>query len=128
MSCSVNPVLLTLVLRIVLGTNSVLFKMEQFISWLPSGHLAVSFFPSDGSYVRAQSLQLCPALCYTLACSPPGSSVHGNLQARILEWVALPSSIGSSRLRDQTHSSCIAGRCFTAEHQGSQVAVLVSVK
>ena len=45
MSYSVNPILLTPVLRIVLGTDSVLFKMEQFMSWLPSGHLAVSFFP-----------------------------------------------------------------------------------
>ena len=36
-------------------------------------------------------------------CSPPGSSVHGILQARILEWVAISSSSGSSRLRDQTH-------------------------
>ena len=41
--------------------------------------------------------------------SPPGSSVHGILQARILEWVAISSSSGSSQLRDQTHVSCIAG-------------------
>ena len=39
--------------------------------------------------------------------SPPGSSVHGILQARILEWVAMPSSRGPSRPRDQTHSSCL---------------------
>ena len=45
-------------------------------------------------------------------CSPPGSSVHGNLQARILEWVAISFSRGSSRPRDQTHVSRIAGRCF----------------
>ena len=42
---SVNPILLTPVLRIVLGTDAVLFKMEQFMSWLSSGQLAVSFFP-----------------------------------------------------------------------------------
>jgi len=41
--------------------------------------------------------------------SPPGSSVHGILQARILEWVAIPFSRGSSRPRDQTPVSCIAG-------------------
>ena len=47
-------------------------------------------------------------------CSPPGSSVHGGiLQARILEWVAMPSSRGSSQPRDQTHVSCIAGGFFT---------------
>ena len=48
--------------------------------------------------------------------SPPGSSVHGILQARMLEWVAVPSSRGSSRPRDQTHIpsiSCIAVRFFT---------------
>ena len=46
-------------------------------------------------------------------CSPPGSSVHGILQARILEWVAIPSSRGSSQLRDQTQASRIAGGFFT---------------
>ena len=43
----------------------------------------------------------------------PGFSVHGILQARILEWVAMPSSRGSSRSRDWTQVSCIAGRFFT---------------
>ena len=46
-------------------------------------------------------------------CSPPDSSVHGILQARILEWVAIPFSRGSSQPRDQTWVSCIAGRFFT---------------
>ena len=41
-----------------------------------------------------------------LDCSPPGSSVHGILQARILEWAAISSSRGPSRPRDQTHVSC----------------------
>ena len=44
--------------------------------------------------------------------SPPGSSVHGILQARILEWVAISFSRGSSRPRDQTQVSCIAGSSF----------------
>ena len=44
--------------------------------------------------------------------SPPGSSVHGILQARILEWVAI-SFMGSSRSRDRTQVSCVAGRFFT---------------
>ena len=51
-------------------------------------------------------------------CSPPGSSVHGMLQARILEWVAMPSSRASSSSKGQTHvscSSCIAGAFFAAE-------------
>ena len=47
-------------------------------------------------YMHAKSLQLCPTLCNPMDCSPPGSSVHGILQARILEWVAISSSRGSS--------------------------------
>ena len=46
-------------------------------------------------------------------CSPPGSSVHEIPQARILEWVTIPFSRGSSWPRDQTQVSCIAGRFFT---------------
>ena len=45
-------------------------------------------------------------------CSPPGSFVHGILQARILEWVAIPFSRGSSQPKDQTQVSCISGRFF----------------
>ena len=52
-------------------------------------------------------------LCDPMDCNPPGSSVHEILQARILEWIALPSSRGSSQLRDQTRVSCIAGGFFT---------------
>ena len=50
----------------------------------------------DKCCVRAKSLQSCPTLYDPVDCSPPGSSVHGILQARILEWVAMPSSRGSS--------------------------------
>ena len=53
--------------------------------------------------VCAKSLQPCLTLCDAMDCSPPDSSVHGNLQARILEWIAMPSSRGSSRPRDRTH-------------------------
>ena len=42
------------------------------------------------------SLQSCETLCNTMDCSPPGSSVQGILQSRMLEWVAMPSSRGSS--------------------------------
>ena len=58
--------------------------------------------------VHAQPLQSCPTLCDPVDCSPPGSSVHGILLARILEWVAMPSYSGSSRPRDQTHVSYIS--------------------
>ena len=51
-------------------------------------------------------------------CSPPGSSVHGILQARILEWVTISLSRESSRPRDRTQISCKAGSVFTAEWLG----------
>ena len=59
---------------------------------------------------------LSPTLCNTMAYSPSGSSVHCVFQARILEWVTVSSSRGSSRPMDQTHISCvscIAGGFFT---------------
>ena len=55
----------------------------------------------------------CPTLCDPMDCSLPGYSVHGILQARILEWVATSFSKGSFRLKDLAHISCIAGRFFT---------------
>ena len=57
--------------------------------------------------------QLCLTLCDRMDCSPPGFSVHGILQARILECVALPFSRRSSQPRDGTQVSCTAGRFFT---------------
>ena len=53
-----------------------------------------------------------PPFCDPTDCSPPGSSVHGILQTRTLEWAAVSSSRGSSRLRDGTQVSCLscAGR------------------
>ena len=71
-----------------------------------------------GNSVRAQS---CPTLCSSMDYSPPDSSVHGILQARILEWVAVPSSRGSSQRRNRTrvsYLSCTAGRFLTAEPPG----------
>ena len=55
--------------------------------------------------------QSCLTLCNPVDCSLPGSSVHGVLQARILEWVPMPSSRGSSQPRDGTCSSCSS--CFS---------------
>ena len=60
-----------------------------------------------GNVVCAKSLQICPALCDPVYCRLPGSSVHGILQVRTLQWVAMPSSRGSSQPRDGTF--CIAG-------------------
>ena len=54
-----------------------------------------------------------PTLCDPMNCSLPNSSVYGILQARALEWVAIPFSGGSSQPRDQTGVSCITGGFFT---------------
>ena len=62
---------------------------------------------------ESQVAQSCPTLCNPVDCSLPGSSVHAIFQARILEWVAVSFSRGSSQLRDQTQVSCIVGRHFT---------------
>ena len=67
-------------------------------SWLPACLLRCSAYPT---------------LCDTMNCSPPGSPVRGIPQARILEWVAIPFSRGSSRSRNPTRISCSAGRFFT---------------
>ena len=56
----------------------------------------------------AKLLQACPAVCDPMDCSPPGSSVHGILQTRILEWVVMPSSSGSSQPRDWSHISHVS--------------------
>ena len=57
--------------------------------------------------------QLCPSLCDPIDCSLPGSSVYAILQARILEWVAIPFSWGSSRSRNRIRVSRTAGIFFT---------------
>ena len=59
--------------------------------------------------------QSCLSLCNPIDYSSPGSSVHGILQARILEWVAKPSSRGSSGPRDQTHVSCTEADSLPSE-------------
>ena len=71
--------------------------------------------------VHAKSLWLCLTLCDPTDCNSLGSSVRGILQARILEWVAMPSSRECSWPRDQTQVSCsswITDRFFTAEPPG----------
>ena len=66
-----------------------------------------------GGKVKVSVFQLCLTLWNPMDCSPPGFSVHEILQARILEWIAIPLSRGSSQPRDWTQVSSIAGRLFT---------------
>ena len=72
--------------------------------------------------------QSCPTLCHPVDCSPPGSSAHGILQARILDWVAISSSRVSSQPRDWTHVSCIAGGFFAIEPPGKAKGKLQSTE
>ena len=67
-------------------------------------------------------------LCDPMDCSPPGSSIHGVLQARILQWVAIPSPRGSSWHRDWTHVFCVSGIAsgfFTIEPSGKKPLMVV---
>ena len=89
----------------------------KWMSWKPDSNgaqtpqlqlLSLSSRPFQG--MHAKLLQLCPTFYDPMDHSPPGSSVHGILQARILDWVAVPSSSGTSWLRDQicnSYVSCI---------------------
>ena len=77
--------------------------------WLLSlGIMFLRFYPFCSMYWYVLVAQSCLTLCNPIDCSPPGSSVHGILQARILEWIAMPSSRGSSQPRDQTLVSYVS--------------------
>ena len=70
---------------------------------------------------ESEVAQSCLTLCDTMGCSLWGSSVHGIFLARVLEWVAISFSKGSSRPRDRIWVFCIAGRCFyRLNHQATQ--------
>ena len=89
--------------------------MESLL-WVP-GFLLVFHI----TRMPTKSLQLCPILCDPMDCSPPASSVHKILQARILEWVAMPSSRGSLQPKDRTYisyDSCTASGFFTTKPPG----------
>ena len=72
-------------------------------------------FFSDNVWDVLLITQLCPALCHPMDCSLSGSSVHGILQARILEWVAIPFSRGSSQPRSKTRVSCMQADSLLSE-------------
>ena len=84
--------------------------LGSFCGWLSFSlsSTPTTFQPCFTAWVHAKSLQSCPTLCDPMDCSPPSSSVHGTLQARTLEWGAMPSSRGSSPPRDQAHVSCFS--------------------
>ena len=109
-----------------------LLTVEFWEFFIHSGCQSVAylFIPCTVSFVEQKFLiqwkvtvlvaQSCPTLCDPIDCSPPGSSVHGIFQARILEWVAISFSRGSSWPRDWTWVSHISGRFFYClSHRGS---------
>ena len=87
------------------------------------GHFCIlmkseSFDPSLKCVRACLVTQSCPALCNPMDCSPPGSPVHGILQARILEWVAISFSTGSSQPRDHTWSPTLQADSLQSEPLG----------
>jgi len=105
----------------------------------PSTDIQPIVSQSEGDYSQGLSsqeqesvcsvAQSCRTLFDLMGCSPPGFSVHGILQARILEWVAMLSSRGSFQPRDQTcisHSSFFEGGLFTTESSIQEALILTS--
>ena len=86
----------------------------QFPAFLSLTHPpAFAFSPVVLCVMKVLVIQYCPTLYHPMDCSPPCSSVHGILQAKILEWVAIPDSPANLQPRAWTQVSCIAGRFFT---------------
>ena len=84
-------------------------KSANWLTLLTYTDIPISFPKVKWSEVA----QLCPTLCDPMNWGLPGSSVHGIFLARILEWVSISFSRGSSQPRDRTWVSHIVGRCFT---------------
>ena len=81
--------------------------------------LAGGFFTTGATWdSESEVAQSCPTLHDPVDCSPSGSSVHGIFRTKILEWVTISFSRGSSRPRDRT-LICTAGRLYCLRHQGS---------
>ena len=97
------------------GKKTDIKDSEWICDLLQHGLLKASYIP-DREQISEVS-QSCPTLCDPSDCSLPGSSVHGIFQARVLEWVAISFSRGSSQCRDRTPVSRIAGRCLTRKPQ-----------
>ena len=83
--------------------------MTRVCTVIPSTILPAKTVPAMLQKVKVKVTQSCPTLC-----DPMDYTVHGILQARILEWVAFPFSRGSSQPRNRTGISCIAGGFFTS--------------
>ena len=104
-----------------------LYNILNFIPWCVYLN---GIFHKDAMFpcVRAQSLPWCLTICNPMDGGLPGCSVQGILQARICEWVAMPSSRGSSWSRDQTRIACVSyvvgGIFLTPEPLGKSIISL----
>ena len=96
---------------------------SSFYFWIGLKCLAFVWMSSDlyTAWTRAQSLQSSPTLRDSTDCNLPGSSVHEIFPAKILEWVAISSSRGSSWPRYQTLISCLTGEFCTTEPPGKLI-------
>ena len=90
----------------------------------PSGTSLTLAFPSHPTAVAAKSLQSCPTLCDPMDCSPPGSSIHGIFQARVLEWGAIAFSDSGIKINIRI-SLVVQWLRIHLPLQGTQVGYLV---
>ena len=84
-------------------------------------HMIQLRLKSQHSIVVVLVTQSCMTICDAVDCSPTGCSVHGILQARILEWVVIPFFRGSSEPRDWTQVSCIKADSLSSEPPGKPI-------
>ena len=104
---------------IIISVCSVVFFFST--SWVDNfiNLLLTCLFPDGGGELVAQ---LCPTLCHFSDYSPPGFSVHGILQARILTWVPIPFSWGFSWPRDRTTPPALQGNYYWLSHQRNLIS------
>ena len=109
-------------------SNNSLFCASSSLHPTPLSYLAhcpLILLTPPLAYVRDQP---CLTLCNSVDCSPPGFSVHGIFQARILEWVAICYSRGSFQSRIKPTSLALAGRFFTTVPPGKSIPPLLDCR
>ena len=99
-----------------MGSQRVGHDWATELNWLKVCPLCWTVYP--WKWKKVLVAQLCLTLYDPMDCRLPSSSVHGILQARMLEWIAIPFSKGAFQPRDWTWVFCIADRFFTVGYQG----------
>ena len=122
------PVFVSSIINLLVSPSfSISFSLKESTTCIPNIREVIAYLLKVGHphfFLHFSIYLSCPILCDPMDCSPPGSSVHGSLQARILEVVAVSFSRGSSWPRDRTCiscDSCIARRSFTTEPPGKRL-------